>query len=203
MKNEKGMTLVETMVAALLFVIIITTLYSLVFSGVRGSDTSTDVSRISEEARLGFSRLVRDAREAQFIADTPAPTSTSFTVKVDFNGDGDTVDADETETFVFNPATGEVTLNGELLMEGVEQVAGKDVFSYSSNELQFDTNPVDGVATWQEVDNSPGLAGGNENGVLDDGELPHMTNISFTMRVNVADRSTVFIGEAQLRNARS
>lgn len=203
MKNEKGFTLVETMVAVALFAIISTTLYSLAFSGIAGSDTSTRVARISEEARLGFDRLIRDAREAQFIAGTPAPTATSFTVKIDFNADGDTTDADETETFAFDPATGDITLNGELLMQGVEQVAGKDLFSYSSNELQFDTDPVDGVATWQEVDNSPGVAGGNENDQLDDGELPHMTNISFAMRVRVGDRTTVFVGEAQLRNARS
>lgn len=199
MKKEDGLTLIETLVALFLFAIITTTLYSLLFTGVRGSETTRDVARVSEEARLGFDRMVRDAREADQITEA---TPTSFTVKIDFNGDGDTADLDETETFVFDAETGRVTLNGEVLMAGVEQVTGKDVFSYSSNQLEFDSDPVDGVATWQEVDNSPNLVGGNENGALDDGELPYLTNISLALRVRVGDRTTVFFGETQLRNAR-
>ncbi|MGH2693888.1 MAG: PilW family protein [Actinomycetota bacterium] len=198
MKRQDGMTLIETLVALFLFAIITTTLYSLVFTGVRASDTTRDVARVSEEARLGFDRMVRDARESDEITEA---TPTLFTVKVDFNGDGDTVDPDETESFVFDAGTGRVTLNGELLMEGVQQVADKDVFSYSSNQLEFDSNG-DGVATWQEVDDSPNLVGGNENGTLDDGEFPYLTNVSIAIRVRVVDHTTNFFGEAQLRNAR-
>jgi len=198
MRDERGFTLVELMVAVMLFAIIVTTLYSLVFSGVGGSDTSRDVVRISEEARLGFARMVRDAREADGIQ---SATATSFTVRIDFNADGDTGDTDEVETFAFQTSTGQVTLNGELLMEGVEQVAGLDPFSYSANQLDFDSN-ADGEATWQEVDNSPDLAGGNENGVLDGGEFPYLTNISFALRIAEGDRATAFYGEAQLRNMR-
>lgn len=198
MRDERGFTLVEFMVAGVLFAIIITTLYSLVFSGIGGSDTSRDVVRISEEARLGFARMVRDAREADGIQ---SATATSFTVRIDFNADGDTGDTDEVETFAFQTSTGQVTLNGELLMEGVAQVGVTDPFSYSANQLDFDSN-ADGEATWQEVDNSPDLAGGNENGVLDGGEFPYLTNIGFALRIAEGDRATSFYGEAQLRNTR-
>src|ERR671919_2636845 len=136
MRDERGFTLVELMVAVMLFAIIVTTLYSLVFSGVGGSETTRKVVRISEEARLGFARMVRDAREADSIQ---SATATSLTVRIDFNADGDTGDVDEVETFAFQTATGQVTLNGELLMEGVEQVGITDPFSYSSNQLDFDS----------------------------------------------------------------
>src|ERR687892_2087335 len=63
--SEGGFTLVELLVVILIFAAISTSLYLAVFSGVRGGNTARNVVQISEEARLGLNRMIRDTREAK------------------------------------------------------------------------------------------------------------------------------------------
>ncbi|HEX2241585.1 MAG TPA: hypothetical protein VHJ82_10665, partial [Actinomycetota bacterium] len=61
--------------------------------------------------------------------------------------------------------------------------------------------------TWQEIDeaSSPthGVIGvGNNNGVLDAGELPFISSVVMNMRVVKGDASANFYARAQLRNNR-
>ena len=170
-RDDGGYTLVEVMVAISLFSIISIGFYQVMFSGVTGSETARDVSRISEEARLGFNRMVRDTRETAghcFGATDPScglvrATATSYEVEIDFNGDGDVdYDQDEYLRYSFDAVAGtisvealaadETTLEGpDVLVEGVEQidpdgVSGpllpEDVFQYTSNHLEYDYLPT-------------------------------------------------------------
>ena len=200
--SEAGFSLIETLVAIALFSVLAVGFYQVMFSGVTSSETTRNVVDISEEARFGLNRMVRDTREAARIT---AATPNSYTIEVDFNGDN-TIGAGETETFSYDPATDEIRISDGLVTEplvrGVEPVGGQ-MFSFSSNELQFDHAPADGLVTWQEVDTPPaGETGGNANGQLDAGEFPYITNVSFAMLVTANDRSTEFFAEAQLRNRR-
>lgn len=202
MRGGEGFSLIELLVTMALFSVAAVAFYQVMFSGVRASDTTRNVVRISEEARFGFNRMVRDTREAARIT---AASPTSYTIQVDFNGNN-TIEADETETFTYDDAADRITISAggtpEPLIRGVTSV-GTDVFTFSSNELQFDHAPLDGLVTWQEVDTPPtGVTGGNRNGSLDAGEYPYITNVNFAMRVTAGARSSDFFAEAQLRNRR-
>lgn len=202
---EEGFTLIETLVAIALFSVLAAAFYQVMFAGVRASDTTRNVVRISEEARFGLNRMVRDTREARRIT---LATPTSYTVEVDFDGDNTIEPADkEVETFAYDPAQAAITITAgpttEVLVRGVEGLAGKDMFSFSSSDLIFDHDPVDGIATWEEVDlPPPGVTGGNRNDDLDVGEYPYLTNVNYAFVVDVEDRETAFYAEAQLRNRR-
>jgi prepilin-type N-terminal cleavage/methylation domain-containing protein len=148
--DDAGFTLVELLIGVFLLLVAAVGFYSVMFSGTRSTDTTQSVVRISEEARLGFNRMVRDTREADSIVHaSPA----QYRVLIDFDGDGsyDNPNADgdyEDLTFSFNAGEKTITLNGELLIAGVEQIAGEDVFTFTSNLLQYDWSG-DGVTSWQ------------------------------------------------------
>lgn len=191
-RSESGFTLVEILVAFALFSILSISFYAVVFSAVRGSGTSRSVARVSEEARLGLNRMVRDTREAERIVDQDISGGVeSYSIRVDFNRDGDSADAGETEEFIFTESTEEITLNGDVLVRGVEKInAGTPVFSFSSNLLEYDTN-ADGVASLSEVSTAEG------------GDVyPYLSNVTFALAVTDGDQRTTFRTEAQLRNRR-
>ena len=93
--DEQGYTLVEVMVAITLFAILSIGFYQVMFSGVRGSDTTRNVARISEEARLGLNRMVRDTREtgghcfgtSATVCGLVRAEPDRYWVEVDYNGD--------------------------------------------------------------------------------------------------------------------
>ncbi|MGH2806712.1 MAG: PulJ/GspJ family protein [Actinomycetota bacterium] len=243
--TEQGFTLIEILVAMTLFSILSIGFYQVMFSGVDGSQTARNVAQISEEARLGFNRMLRDTREAGghcfdapsgscglVTATPPALTGDqSYSVEVDFDGNG-VVDyaADEFLRFAFDSAAGTITvasLNADLtvrsgpevLVSGVRPIpttvdpSPPDVFTYSSNYLEYDHNPTDGVTNWQEIDRPPtGVVGvGDADDCLDQvglcnannlREISFISNISYAFQVGVDGRFSTFYGEASLRNRR-
>lgn len=190
-RDERGFTLVETLTAMLVFALVTTGFYSVMLSGVRSSDVAESVTRVSEEARLGFNRMVRDTRQGGYLS---SASSTSYTVRVDFDSDGDYDSTDETLTFAY--ADGRITLNGVLLMDGVKPVSGKPVFSYSSNLLQYDWD-ADGVTTRAELEAAPA------HGVTAIGDpTSYLSSVSYALQVTSGKQATTFFHEAQLRNKR-
>jgi prepilin-type N-terminal cleavage/methylation domain-containing protein len=186
--KEAGFTLVELLVAMLIFAFISTSIYLVVYSGVRSSETARTVADISGEARLGLNRLIRDTREAERLT---AADASSYTIFIDFNRDGDTTDTDEQETFAFDAGNELITLNGEVLARDIHQIGTEPAFSYSSNSLEYDTDQ-DGEATRAEVIAAKGAGQ----------EFPFLTNVSFALEVGEGDQATHFRSEAQLRNRR-
>jgi prepilin-type N-terminal cleavage/methylation domain-containing protein len=214
--SEEGFTLVELLVVMLIFAAISTSLYFAVFSGVRGGNTAENVVRISEEARLGLNRMIRDTREAKEVL---AADADSYEIGIDFNLDGDTDDEGEQETFTFDPGTERILLTAnvpdganptttEPLAVGVSDLPGTNMFSYSSNQLEYDYDPEDGIASCAEIDDPPfGVSGGNGDNICGAEELPFVSNISYALQVSSGDarsgvRTTEFFAEAQLRNRR-
>jgi prepilin-type N-terminal cleavage/methylation domain-containing protein len=210
---EAGYTLIEVLIALLVFSIISVGFYQVMVQGVRGSEQSRDVAEISEEARAGFNRLLRDVREADAL---DAAGSTSFTIWVDYDADS-TRDytSDEVIRYTFDEVEGTVTLasldsggnvqTSAVLMDGVQNdAANTDIFRYTSNRLEYDWNPVDGVTTWEEIDTpQTGVNGiGDRDGTLDVAELSLLSNIIIKFNVQVGDSVTEFLGEGQLRNRR-
>ena len=206
--NESGMSLIEMLVAMLVFAAVSVGFYQVVISQSKAADATRSVSKISQEARAGFDRLVRDVREADMIS-AASPTGDSFTIKVNYNGDayyqnpnpqGDA----EVLAFAYDATNKNITLNGEVLMASVEPVDAKLMFSFSDDVLDYDWDN-NGVTTWQEVDQSSctahGVTGvGNCNNTLDAGEFPHLTTVTFAIRGREGTRTTDFYATAQMRN---
>jgi hypothetical protein len=207
--------MIELLVAITLLAIASIAIYQLLFSVADGTRTARSVTRVSDEARLGFNRMVRDTREGQEIK-AVSSSPEEFTVEVDFNADGVITAYPETNplgdyevlTYSYDDGSDQIRLNGELLMSGVQciVVSGscRPVFDYSSENLDYDWN-ADGVATWQELDSAPahGVIGvGNNNGTLDAAELPFVTSVNFALRIVKGDADTGFYARAQLRNNR-
>lgn len=203
-RDESGFTLVEMLTAIAIFAAVSVSFYQVMFSVVRGSDDAQSVANVSEEARMGFNRMVRDTREGQEIT---AASPTSFTVRVDY--ENDTLGP---QMLTFSKSGSALLLNGEVLMRGVDclrQTDGgpcsQDVFTYSSNQLEYDWNR-DGVTTWQELDDSAdpsrGVVGvGNNDDILNQ-ELSLVSNVTIAMTVDSGRASGRLIAEAQLRNRR-
>lgn len=205
-RAEAGFTIVEVLVTMMLLGIVTTAFYSVMFSATRSSNVTEDVVRVSEEARLGLNRMIRDTREANILESVTnaAGQSPSYTIRVDFNGDGSYANTPgnvEVLTYTYVPSTKVLTLNNEVLTRGVEPIPGEEIFSYSSNHLEWDAS-ADGVTTWQEVDAWPNAAIGNNNGKLDAPDINQITSIHYAMRINQDGRSADFFSEAQLRNRR-
>lgn len=204
--SEDGYSLVEVLVAIFVFSLISTGIYQVLLAQARSVDVTRRTSRVGEEARVGFNRMVRDVREADLIS-AAAADGTSFTIKVNYdadglyevpNGNGDM----EILTYAYDNVANRVTLNGEELMSGVKPAPGKQMFEFTSNALEYDWLG-DGTTTWLDVDQascaSHGVTGvGNCNNVLDEGEYAHLTGVVFA--ISDTEDTTDFFATAQLRN---
>lgn len=211
-RNEAGFTLVELMVGIALFAAISVGFYQVLFSASSSATTSQSMARVSEEARLGLNRLVRDTRQAAKLTNA---TSTSYRIEIDFDGDNnpDPVPDDpagnyEVMIVTWNSVARTVTLsNGvstEVLMRDVDCIRKVDdtcydFFRFASSRLEYDTSG-DGVTSATELDQAPTI--GNKNGLLDGQELGQVDTVRYSFRVEKDDRSTNFYGEAQMRNFR-
>jgi prepilin-type N-terminal cleavage/methylation domain-containing protein len=221
MKNgEGGFTLIEVLVTMFILGIVTTAMYQALFAGAKGSQKARDVVGVSQEARLGFNRMVRDTRESARIVDPSVDANgEEFTINVDFNSDGVFSPAPsnptgdyEVLTFRFNRSSsgnGTITVsNGVLtepLMTGVDCVRKADgtcnpVFTYSSSRLEYDTNG-DGISSAvPELDQAPTI--GNKNGQLDGQEVLFVDVVSFSLRLSIKNSGETFFAQAQLRNQR-
>lgn len=211
--EEGGFTLVEVLVAMTIFSAVCAGLFGILFSATRSSETTRRIAGVSEQARLGLNRMVRDTREGTAI-DSVATDLNSFEVHVDFDGNNvitpppatNSLGDIEELTYTYDPASKTLRLNGEILVDGVE--CARDTannclpaFSFGSNRLEFDTDK-NGVTSWQELDAAPATYGvGNGDGQLN-WELPLISNVSFALRVQDGTARRDFYAEAQLRNQR-
>lgn len=190
--REEGFSLVELLVAIGLFSVLSISFYGVMFAGVRGSTRSESAATISEEARLGFNRLIRDTREASRIT---AADEDSYTIEIDFDGVPTTAPVSET----FSVVGDELRLQAETLIDGVLPVTGTDVFEYSSNRLEWDADG-DGVTDQAELEQAVSSA---VDGVLSAAELTYVSNVEYRFRVTDGEGDTEFVSQAQLRNRRT
>lgn len=214
-RQEDGFSLIEVMIAIFVFSIFSVAMYQVLFASARGSDQARSLVDVSEEARLGLNRMVRDTREGDAIL---LPTSASYRVETDFDADGviepnplDPVGNYESLTFSFvesSTGNGRITVsNGtstEPLVRGVDCIRKADatcnpVFSFTSSRLEYDTNQ-NGITSEAELMAAPGL--GNGNSILDGQEVNFVDGVSFALTITTNETSRNFYAEAQLRNRR-
>lgn len=199
--DQRGFTLTELLVVMGLFSLFASTFYSVMLAGQRGAETTQDIATISQEARLGFNRMIRDTREAAPGVGLVSASSTSYRIQVDFNGDGDYVDDFEDVTYAYDAPARRITISSgtvtETLIAGVDPIAGHDMFTFTSNRLEYDTNPTDGVTTIAELD-----AAAAAGATLSANKLGYITSVGYAMRIASGSRATDFYAQAQLRSRR-
>lgn len=233
-RGEGGFTMVEVLIALSLLSLLAAGFMSVLFAVARATDSTAAHVRVSEEARLGLNRMIRDTREAAWISlSGPSPTAThnSFTVKIDYDGDGaysnpasGTAEGNyEIVTYAYDDANDRITVTApgvgtETLARGVDCVRDSndlcesEVFSFTSNRLEYDYEGTsgatpDGVTTLKELN---GIACAPHslttldacNATLVDAELAAITNVNVAVELTAAGRSTEYFAEAQLRNRR-
>ncbi len=191
-RSQGGFTLIELLVTIGLFSIAAVAFYQVMFSGVRGNETAQDVATIAQEARLGLNRMIRDTREASGPNALSEATDNSYKVSVLFPGSTTPEDV----IYSYNAASNTIRLNGEVLIEGVEPVPGLPVFSYSSNDLEYDWDG-DGTTTLAELEDAL-----NHGITLAPNKLVYVSNIDYAFQIRSGDRVTEFFAQAQLRNRR-
>jgi prepilin-type N-terminal cleavage/methylation domain-containing protein len=202
LRSENGFTLIETLVTLGLISIVTTTFYSVMFSGARGSETTRNVTRVTEEARSGLNRMVRDTREADLLSNVSV---NSYNIKIDFNGDGafesPNVDGDyEDLTYSYHAASKTIRLNGEVLVGGVERFGAAPIFSYSSSLLKYDWD-ANGVTTLAELVAAP-KPPHNDTSVTPGNEAALLSAVGFEFQVRSGESMAEFFAEAHLRNRR-
>jgi prepilin-type N-terminal cleavage/methylation domain-containing protein len=202
LRSENGFTLIETLVTLGLISIVTTTFYSVMFSGARGSETTRNVTRVTEEARSGLNRIVRDTREADLLSNVSA---NSYNIKIDFNGDGafesPNVDGDyEDLTYSYQAASKTIRLNGEVLVGGVEPFGAAPIFSYTSSLLKYDWD-ANGVTTLAELVAAP-KPPHNDTSVTPGNEAALLSAVGFEFQVRSGESMAEFFAEAHLRNRR-
>lgn len=211
--HDGGFTLIEILVTLLLFAMVTTAFYQVLFSGTRGSRTARAVVRVSDEARLGLNRMIRDTRQAVSIR---AATPTGYAVEVDFNGDEVIAQAPATnaagdyEQLTFIVADGNLYIEvcslaqgldcgfqKTVLIEGVSPLGTDPYFAYSSNRLDYDCNN-DGEATQAEISTSTCSITALTSAQV----LAALTDIDYAFTVAVDDSSEEFRAHAEMRNLR-
>jgi type II secretory pathway pseudopilin PulG len=199
--SEAGVTVVELLVATSVLAIISVSFMSVLLSVSRSADTNEEIVRVSEEARSGMNRIVREAREGQLIGSLSA---TRFEIRNDYDGDGVyETPRNENGDYEFlaveyDPVSRVIYLNGEVLVANVEPIdATTPLFSFTSNDLRFDWNG-DGVTSKEELDAAP--AKGFTD--VDGSDVSLYDNVRIRFRILVGGETRTFDGQAQLRNRR-
>jgi prepilin-type N-terminal cleavage/methylation domain-containing protein len=224
--SEDGFSLVEILVAIALFSVLSVGFYQVMLAQARTADTTRSISRIADEARLGFNRMIREVREADNITHVSADKN-QFTIQINYNGDSFyTTAAHEILTFTYDPVAETISMcsalthtactssNTAILMAGVDQVTETTpVFTFAGNNLEWDWygptgtgSPPDGVVSWEEIDEASDVTThnvvgvGDNDDVLDAPEFPYLSTIKFALQGEDGARATTFYATVQMRN---
>lgn len=226
--HEDGFTLVELLVASVVFLVMASVFFSTVVSGANQARNGRQFNDLNEEARLLLNRMSRELREAQEIVAVSNPgnavsssgtalyptyyaastsANVSVTFDVDFNGNGTiepTAPDPEELTYQYDRANKRVLLlaAGEtlpVLAGNVESFTYRFTSRYYKSDGSIDA-AKDGVVNWEELDADAVNAKGNGNHVLDGPELAYLDSITIEVTVLKGSRQQVYRTQVDLRN---
>lgn len=210
--RDAGVTLVEVLVAMVVFGIFSTVLLGFALSTATVTEEIRATADVTEESRLAIERMSRELRQASAVEAVTlegvgSSSTTALTIWTDFNGNQlrDLSDTDpEVLTYRWQRSTGRLTLTADdsdgtaVTRPVLAEIVTRFDLRLRSSMFEADTNG-DGTTTWQELDGST-AAGGNRNGVPDGDELDRIDLVAVSMTVSDADARRDFALQADLRN---
>ena len=220
--RDQGFTLVEVLVAMGLFLMLMSMIMLMVTSASRATQDTRQFTNINEQARLAVERLTRELRQAKEVQAVSLPSTpngdVTLTFGVDFNGNGviDNVAADpEVLTYRYDSHNQRLTLtaNDASGTAVTRPILSEEVSAFTiqlrSSLWQYDgclstdsagvpTGPKDGITDWTELDTICG--GGNNNGVLDSGEINRIDLVALTLSVLEGPHRQTYQTQVTLRN---
>lgn len=224
-RDSAGYTLVEMLVALVIFSV----LGGIVMSTVLAARTTTDNTRLTsdlnEEARVALNRISRELRQAVALTDVQAAggsavtaaapaAARSFTFRADFDGDG------VIEPTATDPEELTYSWNGSQLLLSAADVSGTVVTSpvlaahvtafaieFRSSLWQYDCDGINGTL-WTELDRFPGAGCapasanvGDNSGTLTAPELAHVDNVVIRLTVLQGSKRQDYRIQVDVRNA--
>ena len=210
--RDGGYSLVEILVAMLVFGIFSTVLLGFAISTATVTEQIRSNADVTEESRLAVERLSRELRQASAVdrvalRGVAGSGTTALTIWTDFNGNGlrDLSASDpEVLTYRWDPSNGRLTLTADdpdgtaITRPVLAEVVSDFDLQLRSSRFEADANG-DGTTTWNELDAS-GASGGNGNGRPDGRELEWIDLVAVAMTVTDADAERTFALQADLRN---
>lgn len=214
-RDERGLTIIEALVALGLFGILSSVLFSVVMNSAFVTTSTRQQTDLNEESRQLLNRISRELREASSITAAINPggstysstSDTAITFEVDFNGNGviePSASDPERLTYKYEYANKKVllqtdTLTFPILAQNVEQFK----ISYFSQKFECDTSK-DGSVTWEEVESAPNpcpdLAGDSDSPPNLDVELGSINSIVIELTVLKGTRQQNYRTQIDLRN---
>lgn len=214
-RGDAGFTIIEMAVAMVILGILASALSTTMLGSRETAETVRQVNNLNEEARLALNRIARELRQARAITAVAANPAAGVTFDVDFNGNGviDTSTADpERLTYTYDDAQSRILLSaadvsGTTITQPIlSGEVSEFSLDYRSSRYEWDCNG-NGITTWQELDagcplNTPVVAPrGNNNGILDAGELPYIDSVVLDFSVLDGARKQDYRTQIDLRNA--
>lgn len=208
--DDRGFTLIEMLVAFVLFGVLGTILLSTAINSrdaVRSSQESHD---LNEEARVALNRMARELRQARELTAVSAPDgSTSLTFWVDFNGnDAQDTTGSDPEVLTYSFADSRIVLSatdaaGNVITSPILAGQVSDFrLDYFSSDYRRDCNG-DGVTNWLELDayTTTCTAKPGADGALDASELAEVDAVQIEFSVLEGTRRQDYKTQVDLRNA--
>jgi prepilin-type N-terminal cleavage/methylation domain-containing protein len=200
--RDQGMTLVELLVAMMVFAVLASLLMLTVGAANRSATSTTNFVEMSDEARSVVTILSRDLRELQQI-DATYPASgdghAGITFEDDFNNDG-TIETSSSDPEILTICYSGTTLllaagavNCDSSPSGSTIATGVSSFSltyFSSYNLNGVTNE-----SWSALD-----AAGDNNGILDSAEWSKIDSIGIAATVSSGTHSASYSTTVDLPN---
>ena len=207
--RDRGMTLIEVLVAMGLFGVLSSLLLGMAISTNKVTEDTRARTGVSEEARTAMERVTRELRQSSGLTSVSLPPdgvvgTTSFTFWTDFDGDGaQDASATDPEVLTYRWSKDTKTLSLTAVTGGdpetrpllAAKVTGFTV-GLQSSRWQYDANH-NGVTTWLEIDQSPV---GDKDGVADPQELQYIDLVTLSMTVQDGQATQTYRTQVDLRN---
>lgn len=187
--SNYGFTVIEILVSIMILSVVMAAIFSFLWGASNYWKFGRDAADVTENARLGLNRMTRELKQSSLITDAGSSTRVSFWVDLGASSGIETVTYGFTQGTGGNPGYVWRTIGAGSQIRLVENVTNVE-FAFFGNDYHCDTNPVDGVVTY-----NPELLLCS----ADPASKIARVDVKLTMGTG-AGSTQIFVGQAWLRN---